>query len=281
MKKRIILASDIHLCDYNWYGMRAEDRVQRFVDDLKAEYEKHPFEALLLLGDYSLDHFCFNILGSYLTRGVSNTKRFVDEYLSQLKELPIEVRMIAGNHEMYGNELFHELTGYNRRDIYVTGDLLFILMDTYRAGLDPTEHIDGVYTGADIAFIKEQMAAYPDKRVILCSHYLEHWKEPEEFKEILRSGRVICMVQGHTHKSEVWHNEEEYGSTKTLFTGQYSELNGAVKEKCMWGFREMLISEDRIESNYITPANEIMLNGQRITHPYGKQDGVVIDLPRQ
>ena len=182
--KRIILASDIHLCDYDWYGMKAEDRVQKFVDDLKAEYEKQPFEALLLLGDYSLDHWSYNIMGSYLERGISNTKRFVEDYLSQLKALPIEIRMIAGNHEMYGEALFHELTGYHREDVYVTGEFLFILMDTYQDGLDPTEHHDGMYTGADVEFIKEQMAAYPDKKVIICSHYLEHWKDTEEFKEI-------------------------------------------------------------------------------------------------
>lgn len=30
--------------------------------------------------------------------------------------------------------------------------------------------------------------------------------------------------------------------------------------------------------NYITPANEIVLNDKKIIHPYGKQDRVVIDL---
>ena len=276
--KRIILASDIHLCDYDWYGMKAEDRVQKFVDDLKAEYEKQPFEALLLLGDYSLDHWSYNIMGSYLERGISNTKRFVEDYLSQLKALPIEIRMIAGNHEMYGEALFHELTGYHREDVYVTGDWLFILMDTYRGGLDPTEHMDGIYTGADVEFIRAQMAAYPDKRVVICSHYLEHWRDTEELKALLRDDRVICLVQGHTHKSEVWHNEEEYGFTKTLFTGQYSELNTTVKEKCMWGFREMILTDDYLESHYITPANVIDLNGREIVQEYGRQDSVVIPL---
>lgn len=277
-QKRIIFASDVHLCDFDWYGVKAEDRLQKWVDDLKAEYQKQPFEALLLLGDYSLDHWCYNIMGSYLERGISNTKRFVEDYLSQLKELPIEIRMIAGNHEMYGEELFHQLTGYHREDVYITGDWLFVLMDTYQGCLDPTEHMDGVYTGADVAFLKAQMDAYPDKKVVICSHYLEHWKDTEEFKAILRDDRVICMIQGHTHKADVWHNEEEYGFTKTLFTGQYSELNGAAKEKCMWGFRELLISEDTLESHYITPANEILLNGAKIVHPYGKQDGITIKI---
>ena len=279
-QKRIIFASDVHLCDYDWYDVKAEDRLQKWVDDLRAEYQKQPFEALLLLGDYSLDHWNYNIMGSYLTRGISNTKRFVDDYLSQLKELPIQIRMIAGNHEMYGEELFHQLTGYHREDVYVTGDWLFILMDTYKEGLDPTEHMDGIYTGADVEFIKAQMTAYPDKKVVICSHYLEHWKDTEELKSILCDERVICMVQGHTHKSDVWHNEAEYGSTKTLFTGQYSELNSAVKEKCMWGFREMLITDETLESSYITPANEITLNGQKIVHPYGKQDEVTIALKK-
>ena len=39
-QKRIILASDIHLCHFDWFGVKAEDRVQKFVDDVKAEYEK-------------------------------------------------------------------------------------------------------------------------------------------------------------------------------------------------------------------------------------------------
>ena len=277
-QKRIILASDIHLCHFDWFGVKAEDRVQKFVDDVKAEYEKQPFEALLLLGDYSLDHWKWQVKGSYIEKGISNTKRFAEEYLSQLKELPIEIRMIAGNHEMYGEELFHKFTGYNREDIYITGDWLFILMDTYKGQLDPTEHIDGVYTGADVEFIKKQMAAYPDKKVIICSHYVEPWRDTEEFKAMLRDDRVICLFAGHTHKSEIWHMEEEYGSKKTIFTGQYSELNKKTMTDSMWGFRELILTDDHIESNYITPENRLIIDGEEIIHPYGKQDGIIIDI---
>ena len=257
--KRIILASDVHLCDFDWYGVKAEDRLQKFIDDLKAEYDKQPFDALLFLGDYSLDHWCYQIMGSYLERGISNTKRFVDEYLSQLKELPIEIRMIAGNHEMYGEKLWHELTGYHREDTYVTDGWLFILMDTYKGCLDPTEHMDGVYTGADVDFIKEQMTAYPDKKVIICSHYVEPWRDTEEFWKILNDERVICLFAGHTHNSEIWSMEEEYGSKKVIFTGQYGELNSKRLTEVMWGFRELIIGDGYIESNYITPENTITI----------------------
>lgn len=276
--KRIILASDVHLCYADWYGMTSEDRVQKFIDDVKAEYEKAPFEALLLLGDYSLDHWSYHIKGSYLAKGQSDAKRFARDYLSQLKELPIEIRMIAGNHEMYGEKLWNELTGYHREDTYVTGDFLFILMDTYKGCLDPTEHMDGVYTGADMDFIKKQMETYPDKRVIICSHYVEPWRDTEEFKALLRDDRVVCLFAGHTHNSEIWHMEEEYGSKKTIFTGQYSELNTKMLTKVMWGFRELIITDEYLESNYITPANTLTLNGEKINHPYGKQDGIIIKL---
>ena len=277
-QKRIILASDIHLCHFDWFGVKAEDRVQKFIDDIKAEYEKQPFEALLLLGDYSLDHWKWQVKGSYLELGISNTKRFVDEYLSQLKSLPIEIRMIAGNHEMYGNKLFNELTGYNREDVYVTGDWLFILMDTFKGLLDPTEHSDGVYTGADMEFINAQLEKYPDKKVVICSHYVEPWKDTEEFKALLREDRVVCLFAGHTHKSEIWHMEEEYGSKKTIFTGQYSELNKKVMLDSMWGFRELILTDTYAESNYITPENRLVIDGVEVHHPYGKQDGIRIEL---
>lgn len=275
-QKRILLASDIHLCHFDWYGVKAEDRLQKFIDDLKSEYEKQPFEALLLLGDYSLDYWKWQTKGSYIEKGISYTKRFVDEYLSQLKELPIAIRMIAGNHEQYGEELYHELTGYHREDVYVTGDWLFILMDTYKGGLDPTEHHDGVYTGADMEFINKQLKAYPDKKVVICSHYIEPWRDVEEFKALLRDDRIICLFAGHTHKSEIWHMEEEYGSKKTIFTGQYGEMNSKVLTESMWGFRELLLNDDCIESSYITPANNIKMDGQIIRHSYGKQDYILI-----
>ena len=273
-RKRIIIASDIHLCHLDWNGMENAARVLKFIDDIKAEYEREPFEALLLLGDYSLDHWKWQIKGSYLAQGVSYTKRFVDEYLSQLKDLPIEIRMIAGNHEQYGEELYHELTGHSREEIYVTGDWLFILMDTYKGGLDPTEHHDGVYTGADIEFVREQMAAYPDKKVVICSHYLEPWKETDEFKTLLRDERVVCLFCGHNHRADVWTLEEDCGNKIEACDGNYGEAT----EKCLWGYREVILTAHSLESNYITPENTLTIGEKTIVHHYEKSDGFMVEV---
>ncbi len=277
-RTKIILASDIHLCHCNWLGVAPEVRVQKFIDDLKAEYQKEPFEALLLLGDYSLDHWKWQIKGSYIAQGKSYTKIFVDEYLSQLANLPIEIRMIAGNHEQYGDALWHELTGHHREEFYITGDWLFILMDTYKADLDPTEHSDGTYTGADMDLIRRMMDAYPDKKVILCSHYVEPWKDTEEFIDLLRNDdRVVCLFGGHNHRAEIW-GMEEYGKKPVLSCGQYADPGTKPPTDCMWGYRRLILTDTYIESCYVTPENRIVLNGEEILHPYGEQDSIRIEL---
>ena len=277
--KKIILASDIHLCHCDWLGVAPENRVQKFIDDLQKEYTQQPFEALLLLGDYSLDHWKWQTKGSYIEQGISYTKIFVEKYLSQLRDLSIEIRMIAGNHEQYGEALWQTLTGHRREDIYITGDWLFILIDTYKADLDPTEHSDGTYTGADMNFILQALAQYPDKKVILCSHYLEPWRDSEAFKALLRNeNRIICLFGGHIHRSEIWQMEEEYGSKCVLSIGHYANPGISPPEKCMWGYRRLILSDSYLESCYVTPRNIYYVNNQKITHPYGEQDYLKIQI---
>ena len=280
MPYRVLLASDLHLCYQDAYGVPTAERMQKFVDDVKSEYGKAPFSALLLLGDYSLDHWNWGIKGDWLERGVSNTKRFADQYLSQIKSLPVEVRMIAGNHEQYGEENWERLTGgYRRQDFFVCGNYLFLLADTYAAKLDLPEHCDCPYRGIpDTDFIRETIAKYPDKKVILCAHYLDLNMEREsghtDFLNMVARGDFVCAFAGHTHKSDIrtW---KDYGNFREIFTGNYWQ-NESDPYEPMWGFREILLFEDRIESSYITPAAAAFQNGKPYHHPYGKRDPIAI-----
>ena len=62
-KTKIILMSDIHYnCD-DYFGVPEAEIAERLCADLAAEYEKEPYEAVLLLGDYSLDHWAWNVKG--------------------------------------------------------------------------------------------------------------------------------------------------------------------------------------------------------------------------
>ena len=212
---RVLLSSDIHLCHVDWYGVPTEERMSRWVRDIRAEYARAPFDALFLLGDYSLDHWAWKIKGSYLERGVANVARFAREYLGELKDLGVEIRMIAGNHEQYGDEKFRELTGFDRHGSCLIGNHLFIFTDTFRGELDPTYHHDGVYTGIELDFVRSEMAKHPDARVILCAHWFDPARESEEARALVSQERIVCLFAGHNHRSHIG----DFDGKPLFFTG--------------------------------------------------------------
>lgn len=274
-KTRVLFVSDTHWCHIDWYGVTGEERMERLSAHIKEEYEKEPFGALIFLGDYSLDHWKWNVKGSYLAQGISYTKKFVDKCMPEFKKLGVPICMTAGNHEQYGEALWNEFTGCTRTDHVVVGDCLFIVLDTFGADLDPTEHSDGTYTPADMAFINELMAKYPDKKVVLCAHHFEPSRESEEFKTLVRENdRILCLTGGHTHLSNVVELGEEWGNKALLYTGNYSYCSGKVGApmNSMWGFRDIIITDGELTSRYITPANTIVWEEQTVNHPYGYQD---------
>ena len=135
--------SDIHYRCADYYGRTKEEIADLLCADLEAEYKKAPYDALLLLGDYSLDHWVWGNGGTYLNHGISNTELFVKNYLCKIAPDGVTVKMMPGNHEQYGEALWNKLTGHRRHDHTVIGDILFIFTDTFGGDLDPTEHSDG------------------------------------------------------------------------------------------------------------------------------------------
>ena len=90
-RKRLILMSDIHYCN-EWYGITPEIKRDLLCADLEREYEQDPYDALLLLGDYSLDHWAWDTKGTYLNQGISNTKLFIEHCLHRMA--PIAYRKL-------------------------------------------------------------------------------------------------------------------------------------------------------------------------------------------
>ena len=274
-RKRYLIASDIHWCHLEWYGVSNDERMARFVQHVREEYEKDPFEALLLLGDYSLDHWKWNIKGCWLGEGRSNTFLFCQRVLKSLQELGVPMAVIAGNHEQYGKRLWQALTGgFKRQDSLVVDDLLFILPDTFGADLDPTVHSDGTYCAADVKFIRAQMEKHPDKKVVLCAHHFEPARESEALRQLVKEDdRILCLFGGHVHRSKVVELGEAWGNKALLYTGNYSYNGGnQPPQESMWGFRDLIVDESGFSSRYITPANTIVVKGETIEHPYGYQD---------
>ncbi len=272
---RIIVTSDIHNCHVDWYGISNEERMERFVRHMREEYEKEPYEYILLLGDYSLDFWAWGIQGCYVNHQESRTQEFVEKVVSRL---PAPCKMIAGNHEQYGEAKWREITGCSRQDAVRIGDVLFILMDSYGANLAPQEHSDGTYTPIDVAFVQAQMARFPDCRVVLCSHHFDFDREGEEAKALVRDPRIVCLFSGHVHLSSVLQLPEELGGKHLIRTGNYSYSSAPDPISDGWGFREVIFDRNRLVSRYIMPENSLFLDGKEMQIPYRKQGEICLDL---
>lgn len=272
-KSKIILMSDIHYRCRNFFGRLPEEIAELLCEDLAAEYKKEPYDALLLLGDYSLDHWAWQTKGTYINEGISNSKLFVEHYLNRIVPDGVSVRMIAGNHEQYGETLWRELTGHQRRSHIVIGDILFILTDTFGADLDPTEHSDGTYCGANVTDIIELMARYPDKKVILCAHWFDINAESQEFCELLRKEeRIICLFCGHNHKSCIANTGENNGKKPILYTGHYSYSGEPNNIRCLPGYRVLEIDKDGLLSKYVVRPHTYKIDDVKFSNEYTEQD---------
>ena len=97
--KKILILTDIHLCEKLWNHTPCQSRMELLQEVVNYEYREHPFDAILCLGDYSLDFWFWETKGSYLsTPSVSNTDRFVRQVLPGF---PMQPYLIPGNHEQY------------------------------------------------------------------------------------------------------------------------------------------------------------------------------------
>lgn len=272
---KIVIASDIHYRCADYFGRDQERIAELFCEDLAKEYEKAPYDALLLLGDYSLDHWKWQTKGTYLEKGISNAKLFRERFLERIAPDGVQVKMIAGNHEQYGEALWQELTGFQRRDHLVIGDFLFILTDTYGGDLDPTEHSDGTYIGADVAQIRSLMASYPDKKTVLCAHWFDVSSESDQFRTLLKEeNRILCLFCGHNHKSRVASTGEEFGNKPILYTGHYSYSGEGNNVRCLPGYRVLELGEDGMVSKYVVWPHRYKIGEVYFSNEYTEQDSL-------
>ena len=265
-RKRILLVSDTHYCQVDFNGVPTADKMKRLIQHINDEYAKDPFEFILFLGDYSLDHWQWNTKGTWLTKGKSYTKDFVVNYCC---DLPTPYYMIPGNHEQFGEEMWKQVSGCSRNFHVVLDDFLFILWDSFGGNLDPDFHSDGTYTPMNVKQIRKIMDMHPDKKVFLCSHHIEPSNTEEEIA-LFNDERVICAFRGHTHSSTAVAMPEAYAGKLIVQTGGWNSIT--PESHTPWGIRDMYLDDHSAVTRYIVQENELIHKGEKFTVPYGIQD---------
>lgn len=266
---RVIVCSDVHLCHKEWYGISSEERMDNLILKLNDFCAKKPCEKIVFLGDYSLDFWAWEIGGSYLANNVNNAERFIKEYASKLK---INCHFHPGNHEQYGYEKWVEMTGNKRDDSFVVGGYLFVMSDNFSGILDPNFNTDGEYTLTKLDFIKSQMEKHPNLPVIICSHFFDTKKEPSEFFNFIKSEkRIVALFCGHDHLCYIEDLGEKADNVCVYHDGHFSHSGTHNPADFMWGFCEVLLSNDGASVCYVEPENTYKHCRKTVNHHYGEK----------
>lgn len=257
---RILITSDVHCTDLEeWYGLSLRERMRHWADAVQAEHAAHPFDLMVIAGDVSLDYWIYR--GSVHRSGVGTTGLFVREILPLLPA-GLPRFLLPGNHEQYADGDWFRLTGNHRQDSLALNGCLFLFLDNYAGRLDPADDHDGVYTGADMTFIRGQMEKYPDCDVYPIAHHFDPALESEGFRRLVaENSRVRGLFSGHTHRAETIPLGADWGNKTLSQTGNFSYFVG-TPENDFWGFRELEISGEKAVSRYIIPPIAATVDGQ-------------------
>ena len=206
---RVILVSDMHYTteetseelkainpDYNTsdaagdaFGYTQKEKIDCIVNDIHTFTENAPVDAVLVLGDLSIDDY------GYRTLPDSYIRKFKEDCMDQLS---CPSYAIPGNHDSYPNELWREVFSYDRQYSVKIGDAVFIMLDTFEASPAPSAS-GSDYCGIDTEFLEQELAKYPTEQIFLCTHYVNHTKYDYQLNRILKDNdRIVCLFHGHT-----------------------------------------------------------------------------------
>ena len=251
----------------NTLGHSQDEKLHCILSDINKFTKKEKTDAILVLGDLSIDDYSFrNLPANYC-------KKFKDDCLSYFS-LPTYV--IPGNHDSYPNDMWKEVFGCDRQYSFKLNDMAFIMLDTFNDC--PAFTASGsAYTGVDMDFLEKEMAKYPTERIILCSHFFPLSQMAEEFLALLNSNnRIICLFDAHTHKNKI--NIDERFPQPKVNIGGYGYQGEKREDKkwyfdryddaWAWGYEVLEWNDSEIHVYHVKPERRYEGFNGIFEHPY-------------
>lgn len=261
---RYLFISDIHYSTRNWYSVYDDNRMKKMIDDIHKEDAANKFDGIFILGDISLDYWVSG--GTADNDLISYSEKFIKYYAPKISS---KLFIGPGNHDGFSNSRWKKMTGLNRQFTVIDEDknVAIIYLDTFEHQ-DPEEYDDdGTYKQVDTTYLSEQLELCSGKTIFLCSHYFNYNNESSTFKEMVRTNDdIVCLLAGHTHNSRVINLGSDYGNKLLLETGHYSYAGSSAgdPENCMWGFRDVTLTSNGINSSYIVPEYTVTISGEQV-----------------
>lgn len=245
------------------FGHTQEEKVACILKDLTEHAKKESVDAVLVLGDLSIDDYSFrNLPENYC-------KRFKELCMDAL---PCPSYAIPGNHDSYPTPMWEEVFGYGRQFSFKIKDAAFIMLDTFSD--EPATSASGSpYTGIDMEYLKTELEKYPEGPIFLCSHYFDAKDYTEEFIELLNNNkRIVCLFDAHTHASQNFPIAENAKQYKVNiggygYCGKYLEETrtwdfNSFDESWAWGYEVLEWNEEEAHVYHVKPAYKyIATNG--------------------
>lgn len=278
LKQRFLLVSDMHytteeryeelqkiypeaktsLAAGNAFGKTQREKIEKVYEDIIEEHLRSPLDAVLVLGDLSVDDYDYRCLP------VSYCKKFKEDCMDRL---PVPSYALPGNHDSWPNELWRDMMGYDRRYSIEIGDCAFIMDDSF-AGVPakPNDPASGsYYTPMDTDFLRECLKKHKGKKIFICSHLIGNATFSEEGKKLLReSGDVVFMYRGHVHVNSVNDMGEDCANIKMMDIGGYGYsakiIDGEYTFNVFdfawaWGYQILEIYDDKIKTYHVKVKN--------------------------
>lgn len=239
----------------NAFGYTQAEKIQAILDDINAFSEKEPIEAVLVLGDLTLDDYGYrNLPENYL-------KKFKSDFIEKL-DYPCYAT--AGNHDSYPNEEWKAVMGTERQYSVKIGDAVFIMLDTFSDEL-ASGAAGSPYVSIDVDFLEEQLEKYPTEKIFLCSHYYKPSATDYRFTKLLKENdRIVCMFMGHTHNNTVL-APEELGYKFLVDIGGYAYVDNTTggtwdfslfDDDWAWGYQVLEWNETEAHLYHVKTARQ-------------------------
>lgn len=261
------------------FGYTQKEKTEAILNDINNFTKKYPIDAVMVLGDISLDDCGFrNLPESYL-------KNFKTEILDKM-DYPWYA--IAGNHDSYSADEWKSIMGTDRAFSVKVGDAAFIMLDTFGDDL-ATDGSGSPYVGVDTEWLERELEKYPTETIFLCSHYYKPTAADYKFLKILKNNpRIVCMFRGHTHQNAVL-ADENMGYKYLVDIGGYAYNGddsagildfGQFDDDWAWGYQVLEWNETEARIYHVkTPRTYTGTNGI-FNFPGGIEDDIVIPIKK-